>query len=237
MVVGLMLSATLSYACTNLTIKGSYGFLLTGTKSNTSAAIVGQITADGSGHLTGSETVSANGVISSNVALTGKYSISAACTGTAQITASGFSAANYKITIVSTGKQIEMVDTDSGTTESGYALARGTSTCTPAALKATFGSQGGGFNSSLVPYAVAGQTKLDGLGHISGSQTESSGGVIFSGLVTGTYTVNPDCTGSATTSFHGLSAHTNFVIVNGDNSILAIETDAGFIVTTAIAKQ
>jgi hypothetical protein len=61
--IALVLSAVpSSAACSNTTIKGSYGFLLTGTNSTSLAAVVGQITADGSGGLTGSETISNNGV-------------------------------------------------------------------------------------------------------------------------------------------------------------------------------
>src|ERR1700687_1298632 len=82
--LGLVMSALPSGACSNATIQGSYGFLLTGVNSSGKlAAVVGQITADGHGGLTGSETMSNNGVINSNVALTGSYSINSNCIGTA----------------------------------------------------------------------------------------------------------------------------------------------------------
>jgi hypothetical protein len=111
LVVGLVMSAVPSSACSNTTIQGSWGFLLAGANSNKLTAVVGQITADGKGGLTGSETISSNGVISSNLALTGTYSITTTCTGTATITPSGLPTAKYNLTVVSTGKQIEMVDT------------------------------------------------------------------------------------------------------------------------------
>lgn len=238
LVIGLVMSALpSSAACSNTTIKGSYGFLLTGANSSGLAAIVGQLTADGLGGLTGSETISADGVISSNVALTGSYSIKTACTGTATVMPTGFPTAKYSLTVVSSGKQIDMVNTDTGITEFGYALARGNSTCTAAAIKGIFGFQGGGLNSSLVPLAVAGQAKLDGVGSLTGTESESTGGTILSGAISGTYTVNSDCTGTVALTFSNGTSTTNFVIVNGDQSALEISTDSGNIVTTTATKQ
>ena len=234
--MGLGISALPANACSDTTIQGSWGFLLTGANSKLTA-VVGQIIADGKGNLTGSETISSNGVISSNVALTGTYSIKTTCIGTATITPSGFPVAKYNLTVVSTGKQIEMVDTASGTTEFGYALARGTSACTDAAIKGTFGFQGGGFNSALVPKAVEGQATLDGAGNLTGTETASAGGSVVSGPISGTYSVNADCTGSVTVTFKTKKFTSNFVIVNGDKSALEISTESGDITTTTVAKQ
>ena len=235
LVVGLAISALPSSACSNTTIQGSWGFLLTGANSKLTA-VVGQIIADGKGGLTGSETISSNGVISSDVALTGTYSIKTTCTGTATITPSGFPAAKYNLTVVSTGKQIEIVDASTGTTEFGYALARGTSACTDAAIKGIFGFQGGGFNSALVPKAFEGQVILDGAGKLTGTETASEGGSVASGAISGTYSVNSDCTGSVTVSFKTKKFTSNFVIVNGDKSALEISTESGDITTTTVAK-
>ena len=235
--VGLVMSALPGSACSNTTIRGSFGFLITGANGNKLAAVVGLITADGKGGLTGSETISNVGVISSSVALTGTYSITTTCTGTATITPSGFPAAKYNLTVVSAGKQIELVGTTTGTTEFGYALARGTGTCTDAAVKGTFGFQGGGFNSSLVPKAFAGQVKLDGAGNLTGTETASAGGTVGSGPIAGTYAVNSVCTGSVSVSFKNKKFYSNFVIVNGDKSALEISTDSGDITTTTVAKQ
>jgi hypothetical protein len=237
LLVALAMSVSAKAACSNATIKGGYGFLLTGTNATSLAAVVGQFTADGNGGLTGSETVSNNGVISSSVPLTGSYSINSSCAGNARLSASGLSAAKYSLTVVSAGKQIEMVDADTGITQFGYALAQASSVCTAAAIKGIFGFQGGGFNSSLIPSAFAGQVKLDGAGNLTGNETLSSGGTIISGPVSGTYAVNPDCTGSVSITFNGSDSHDNFVIVSGDQSALEIQTDSGKIVTTTAVKQ
>jgi hypothetical protein len=235
---GLAMPALPSSACSNASIKGSYGFILTGVNSSsTLAAIVGEITADGKGGLTGSETISNDGVISSSVAVTGSYSMKSNCNGTASITPTGFPTANYRLTIASAATQIDMVDTDSGTTEFGYALAVGKISCTLATLKGTFGYQGGGFSSSIVPVAFAGQSKGDGAGNFKGTETVSGGGQIFSGPISGKYTVNSDCTGSGSFMFDGQQTHSDFVIVNGGKMGLQIQTDSGAIVTSTVTRQ
>ncbi len=73
--------------------------------------------------------------------------------------------------------------------------------CSRATLKGSYGflEQGTllplpGERSSALPYANVGIAIFDGAGHLSGTYTASFGGMVVSGTVTGTYTVNPDCT-------------------------------------------
>lgn len=46
------------------------------------------------------------------------------------------------------------------------------------------------------PFGEAGIATLDGAGHLSGKSTVNLGGVVLQPTFTGTYTVNPDCTGT-----------------------------------------
>lgn len=236
LLLGLCLSVYASATCSNATLVGNYGFTIAGTNGTGSlTAAVGQLTADGKGNFTGIQTVSDAGVISSNVALTGTYSIKTTCIGTATITAG--SSANLSLVVVSNGKQFEVTRTDAGTSQYGYAMAQGTAICTNAGIKNTFGFRGGGFTSALAPYAFNGQVKLNGLGGVTGSESASFGGTIDSFSLTGTYSVNSNCTGTAT--FNGGTgniAHTNFVIVNGGQSAMQIQTDANTIVTIFVQK-
>lgn len=231
--LGVLVVAQPCVACSNATLNGNYGFVLSGV-NNTSAltVTVGQIAADGSGKLTGSETVSNNGVITSNVSITGSYALNKNCTGTATITPAGGSASNYSLVVI--GKQIQMAETDAGFTESGYALAQGTATCSDAGIKGTVGFHGIGWkvSTSLTPTAFAGQVKADGLGNLSGTQEGSLGGVVYSTSLSGTYSVNANCTGTITLTGSGLTTHSNFVLVNAGMSTLAIQTDAGTITTS-----
>jgi hypothetical protein len=61
--------------CSNATLQGNYGFLVTGTSAGNPIAILGQITADGIGGLTGMETVNDNGAITDTAPVTGTYKI------------------------------------------------------------------------------------------------------------------------------------------------------------------
>ena len=52
--------------------------------------------------------------------------------------------------------------------------------------------------TATVPYAQLGKLVSDGNGNLTGTATESAGGVILHLTLTGTYTVNADCTGTQT---------------------------------------
>jgi hypothetical protein len=238
LLLALCLSVYASASCSNATLVGNYGFTLTGVDSSGSlSASVGQLTADGKGHFTGIFSNSTAGVISSNVALTGTYSVKTNCTGTTTITPSGGSATTFSLVVVSNGAQIELTETQSLSSQYGYAVAQGKATCTNAGIKNTFGFRGGGFTAPQVPNAWAGQVKLDGLGGITGSESASFGGTIQSFSLTGTYSVSSNCTGTAT--FNGSTgnvAHTFFVIVNAGQSAMQIQTDANTINTNFVQK-
>lgn len=237
LLLGVSLSVYASASCTNATLVGNYGFTITGVNSSGSlTATVGQLTADGKGKFTGIFANSTAGVISPDVALTGTYAVRANCTGTTTIT-SGGTAAHFSAVVVSNGGQFEITRTDKGASQYGYALAQGNATCTNAGIKNTFGFRGGGYTSSLAPYAFAGQVKLNGLGGITGSESASFGGTIETFSLTGSYSVSSNCTGTAT--FKGSTgnlAHTYFVIVNGGQSAMEIQTDANTIITIFVQQ-
>ncbi len=65
----------------------------------------------------------------------------------------------------------------------------------PSSVPATIGI------ATHLPGAGIGVTTFDGQGNFSGSITTSLGGLILQGTVSGTYTVNPDCTGSQVINF------------------------------------
>jgi len=52
-----------------------------------------------------------------------------------------------------------------------------------------------------VPIAAVGRAALDATGNVSGTESRSVGGGFADETFTGTYTVNPDCTGTATLNF------------------------------------
>lgn len=108
--------------------------------------------------------------------------------------------------------------------------------CTASNISGRYGTmiQGSAPALSPLPAASVGITVLDG-GMISGSDTLSLGGQIIPRTFTGTYTVTPDCSFSATitvqTGVPGLVVNLKGVVVNGGQEAIFVETDPGTIFT------
>jgi hypothetical protein len=109
--------------------------------------------------------------------------------------------------------------------------------CSNASLEGTYGYTSTG--SIIAPASIAGpiaevgtQT-FDGVGNTTASATISSNGTIVPLAITGTYTVNPDCTGKFTlqVSPFGITVDVLFVIDDGWNEFRALEIDSGFVIT------
>ncbi|HYA64433.1 MAG TPA: hypothetical protein VED66_14615 [Candidatus Sulfotelmatobacter sp.] len=100
--------------------KQTFALNLTGEFNGTGPiAIVGRITLNGSGGLSGIETINVNGTISKGVAVTGTYTANTDCTGTAQITPTGFQTMNFNSVVVKGGTEQLLIETDINTTVSG----------------------------------------------------------------------------------------------------------------------
>jgi hypothetical protein len=102
--------------CTNLGVKHTYATEATGLIIGTGqVAFVGQLKLNGAGALTGTETISLNGAITSGVPVTGTYQINSNCTGTAAITPQGSPTRNVNLVIVNGGKELMVIETDANT--------------------------------------------------------------------------------------------------------------------------
>ncbi len=78
--------------------------------------------------------------------------------------------------------------------------------------------------SALVAAEIGVQT-YDGTGNTSGSETVNGAGTIFHRTYTGTYSVNPDCTGSVTLNLdNGVTVTGSFTIVDGGKEIEVLNT-------------
>jgi hypothetical protein len=226
--------------CSNASIKGLYGLLITGYDSSGQYQMgVGQIKSNGAGGFTGVETVSDDGLIYNNQALTGTYSVSSNCTGSGTIiNVKHGTQSHYNFVVDPLGKQVEAVGTDSEHgTASGYALALGTATCSTAAAAGTYGFHGRGYLVGQGVLAFDGQYVLDGTGKLSGIETRSVNGTIISAApITGTYSVAATCRGTISYKFNGATVKLNTVMVNGGKSFFTIETDTNT-VSTSVAQQ
>ncbi len=94
--------------------------------------------------------------------------------------------------------------------------------CSHATLTGRYAIRGDGFVPSgpppapLVPFAVVSLMTLDGFGNLTNASTASNNGVIESGIRTGTYTVNEDCTGKLTVVLPFPPFQLNFDLVVAD---------------------
>ncbi len=119
----------LQSACSNASINGLYGFSIGGffidsNGNSDNYADTGQLTFNGSGALSINDTVSEGGNITSR-SISGTYSLSSNCTGTAVFTDPNLGTFNMNISLVSGGQQVRFIDTDSSTVFSGSGTALG----------------------------------------------------------------------------------------------------------------
>jgi hypothetical protein len=111
--------------------------------------------------------------------------------------------------------------------------------CSLRTLNGCFGFTFSGTILGLGPIAGIGAINYDGQGHATLTQTlniNGSGGI--RDVVTATYTVNSDCTGSEiVTQTDGSLTHIDFVIVDHGKEILTLPTDPGSVITGTAKKQ
>jgi len=102
--------------------------------------------------------------------------------------------------------------------------------CTTAGLKGNYGFTGIGFfsigseNGPIVATAVA---TLDGESNVTATVTASFNGDVQTFPYTGTYSMNPDCTGSITATPGSGLANFSIVVVRGGAEILGMDSDPG----------
>jgi hypothetical protein len=116
--------------------------------------------------------------------------------------------------------------------------------CSNATLRGTFAFKGAGFIVSPAflagPLATVSTLTFDGIGTAtSASGSSSQNGNIGPQTETGTYTVNPDCTGTfmVLISPGGFTAHYFFVIDVDANELEIICTDSGVVFSGTARRQ
>ncbi len=116
--------------------------------------------------------------------------------------------------------------------------------CSNASLRGTFAYTSTGFITAasagpVGPLAEVGTQTFDGNGKTTATATLTANGTIFQLTITGTYTVNPDCTGtfSLQATFPPASGigtvpvDVFFVLDNTNTEFQAMETDPGLVIT------
>jgi hypothetical protein len=114
--------------------------------------------------------------------------------------------------------------------------------CSNATLKGTFADKDTGFITAppamAGPFAGVNLETFDGKGTITGTGTVSLNGNIAPQTYEGTYTVNPDCTGTYSVQLSlGLTINAFFVIDDDRNELQVVLTDPGTVVTCIARRQ
>jgi len=121
--------------------------------------------------------------------------------------------------------------------------------CSNASLQGSFGYTSTGTLLASIPglppplagpFAEVGRQTFDGKGNTDATATLSANGNIQAVTIAGTYTVNPDCTGTMTLNVSplGVISHLDFVIVDDGAGLRAIVTDSGgFVESRVYSKQ
>ena len=110
-------------------------------------------------------------------------------------------------------------------------------TCTDASLHGSYGYSFDGTVIGIGPTAGSGVITFDGTGQMSDADTLSLNGTIIPRTLTGTYTVQANCTGSVTLEVStGDLFHLAFVSVDSGRELRFIQTDAGTVITGAAIR-
>jgi hypothetical protein len=114
--------------------------------------------------------------------------------------------------------------------------------CSLASVAGSYGYTTSGFvaiaPSTFVPAAAAGRVTFDGSGHVSGTQTRVVAGSSLDETYSGTYSVNPNCTGSFTVLVEPdtRTSTVNLVWTDHTNGASAVFTTPGFILTATARR-
>jgi len=121
----------------------------------------------------------------------------------------------------------------------------GTTGCSLTTLKGTYSVQGQGtvvaqlpgFPAPPFPFGEIAIDFIDGAGNISGNFTANVDGAVVSGTVVGTYTVNPNCTGTISLLTNlGIPVNESFVVLR-NGGLRLLDTDSYIVITRTMEKM
>jgi hypothetical protein len=112
--------------------------------------------------------------------------------------------------------------------------------CSNATLKGSFADRDSGWiytapNAAPLAFAGVNVDTFDGNGNLTITGTSSVAGSIMPGTLTGTYRVNPDCTG--TYAIPALPLHAFFVIDESGDELQIIITDSSNVILCVARRQ
>jgi hypothetical protein len=209
-------------------------------------ATTGHLTFHGDGNLSGAHDTDFGGAFFHIVDL-GFYTVNPDCiTGTISIPTDGLT---MSIVIVGGGQEIEFTSATSGRVFSGTLQRVATAPCSASTLSGkSYGFATHGLTTMVavgfpridgfVPFSNTGQISFNADGSVSGVDNVNLGGVFIPGLpIGGTFSVNPDCTGTATLTIAGNNHSWNFVILEGADHIIFVAAESGFVWSGTLTKE
>lgn len=231
-------------ACTMASISGAYGYTIGGLSFAPNGSIgvyteTGTFTADGNGNLKGNGTYSIATLASHS--LTGTYTVNSDCTGTLTYTDNSNLPTNVTLVVGFNGDDLRYLESDTGSDVSGRARRLKTG-CSNASFAGSYHFRNGGyaFDSAGNPYYFddGGKLVADGNGGLTATDTVTVSGTITPRTQTGTYTINTDCTGSASlTDSGGHGSHFNLTLVGPQHEVQLLDTDAGTVLSGTADAQ
>lgn len=221
-------SPALAATCSNANLKGVFGYFH-GRPGVAANIVTGQLTSDGQGNITSASWTwaNANGTVSSGTT-TGTYSVSTNCTGTLTLTDedNSPSPSHFNIYLDAGNAVFQMIQSDQGFDQPGFALAQGTVTCGLSGKELILTTNLVGLFGGA-PADAVGLVRLNGKGGISGTETSAINFVVTTLAVAGTYTENSNCTGTwQITPTGGTPSNFYTVVVNSGKELLLLQTDA-----------
>ena len=117
---GIVPSAYAQAGCTTSNLQGAFGHSISGTFEGTPITAMGLVTYDGSGKLTGADSVSIKGVVTPQRTINGTYTVNSFCAGSMTWSTST-GTAELTFVIVDGGRQMNIMQLNPGSSAVGSA--------------------------------------------------------------------------------------------------------------------
>jgi hypothetical protein len=210
-------------------VTGTYVFSLFGDSAGSPLGIIGRLTADGAGNLTGAEVVNAGGTFTETAAINGTYTVGAGGRGLATVT-SGLGTQNFAFYIAS-ASTIQFIDIDPPTV-AGRSAGTAYQQANIGFSKASLGSSAFVLSGTFIlggAFTAVGRFDTDGAGNLNGVADFDSSSTLSSSPISGGYSVNADglggftltTTGPASTGFDFWMISDNQAVILQRNTIPA----------------
>jgi hypothetical protein len=219
--------------CSNATLNGAYGFYSSGgiLPAGAPRMVLGREVYDGGGNFVDTFLAINNEGTLTRTTSFGTYLVTADCKGTVSatlMTPSGALSLTIPFVIVDGGNEIDFTISSMPPILTGFGVRKkqfpdNNRVCSNATLKGVYGYYStGSFFPSGLSRVVLGRDTYDGEGHFLADLNVNTGGTEAHVTNTGTYTVNPDCTGAISATLGGLNVAIDFVLVDSGKQIYFI---------------